>query len=167
VTKIGTVMAERLLFTPSVGVIAFFTHYIYQHVHMKKSLRVATIIAASSYALLFCFLTSARLPVWQNNQTLFAQTLIDAPTSPKALYNYAVYLRADKYDIDRSERYFLETLKILPTHTFSMIALADIALEKKNYARVEYWYKRVLALDPQNYAVKGNLTKLLEFKQRL
>jgi protein O-mannosyl-transferase len=167
VTKIGTIMAERLLFTPSIGAIAFVSLYMYQHVHMNKLLRIATVIAASAYAILFCFLTSERLPVWQNNQTLFSQTLVDAPKSPKALYNYAVYLRTDRNDVDQSERYFLETLKILPTHTFSMIALADIALEKKNYARVEYWYKRVLALDPQNYAVKGNLTKLLEFKQSL
>jgi tetratricopeptide (TPR) repeat protein len=164
---IGTIMGERLLFTPSIGATYFVIWILFQ---VLRSFRYGYLVT-SGIALILAYLlalaTMQRIPIWQNNQTLFAQTLIDAPKSSKAFYNYAVYLRTDKNDIDQSERYFLETLKILPTHTFSMIALADIALEKKNYARVEYWYKRVLALDPHNYAVKGNLTKLLEFKQTL
>jgi hypothetical protein len=166
-TPIGTIMAERLLFTPSIGAIAFLCLLIYQQVEQRKSTQVGSAILGLMIVSFFTYLTYQRLPVWKNNQTLFAQTLLDAPKSPKALYNYGVYLRTEGNDSELSESYFLKSLEILSTNTLPMIALADIELERKNYARVEYWYRRILALEPMNSTVRNNLEKLLAFKSSL
>ncbi len=159
-TPIGTVMGERLALTPSIGFIPFFITAVSRYIPRPRAVFI-------SYILLLIFLTNLRLPIWRNNEALFAQTVIDAPESPKAIFNYGSYLYDHTEKHDLAEVYLRRTLELDPDHLAAARLMADISLLRKEYGRLEYWYRRILTIDPNNTKVKEELSKLLKYKQSL
>lgn len=161
---IGTIMGERLAFLPSVGCLTFICVLLMEFL---KRYSYPKIIAAA--VLLYCggltMLAKERIPVWENNEALFSQTVLDAPRSPKAPYTYAVHLIVAKKELERAEVYLRRAIELNPNYYLALRALADVALEKREYGKLEYWYRRILEVKPEDQQVKEQLEKLQSYKQ--
>ena len=154
-TPIGTLMGDRLAFTPSIGFIPFCCWVIY--LQLKKIVKdpQTRLTLLISLLLPLALLSLNRIPVWKDNASLFSQTLTDAPLSPKAKYNWAVYLFNEKKDANGAKSYLKQALTIHPQHKFTLRLLADIALQEKSYGELEYYYKRILEVEPP----RGKMSK--------
>ena len=88
----GILLAERTLFLPSLGAMlaiggaaAALLPALQRFGHARRSI----VFAALWLVVLAGLVRSAlRQPVWRDNQTLFAQTALDAPRSYKALAGF-------------------------------------------------------------------------------
>jgi len=160
---IGTIMAERLAYLPSIGAVAFLTCWTEERflkVKVIKQLSAVIILASSA------ILTTERLPVWKNDLALFIQTAQDAPRSPKAAENLAKEFYHRLGDLERAEQYFRQALTLDRFRLEAMVYLIDLYNRKGDLPRAIYWSKELLAIDPSNSEVQKLLSKLEEFKQR-
>ncbi len=84
----GVVLAERTLFLPSVGVALLAGGVV---ARWRPTGSGALLFGAVAWALLLAGIgrSRARLPVWRDNQVLYAATIRDAPQSYWAWRNYA------------------------------------------------------------------------------
>ncbi len=153
-------MGERLAFLPSVGFVGLLVGVL----NLVIKNRRAYFFATGAIVALFAFLTFSRLPVWRDNATLFQQTIIDNPKSPKAYYNYGVQLYLNEKNIPEAERYFRKALEIHPTYILAARVMADIMLAQKDWGRLEYWYRYIIKLNPEDQEVKKNLDNLTNWR---
>lgn len=151
---IGTVRADRLLLVPGIGVIAL----LFSRAAVLWPERVTLIGAAVSAV--FMLKTITLIPGWRDNGTLFSSMVTAAPENPKALYNLGIYLLTQQQAPVQAEYFLRKTLEIVPDHLYSMKALADISLARKDYARLAYWYTRILRSYPEEQQVREQLEKL-------
>ena len=158
ITPIGTLMGDRLAFAPSLAVCGIFGLTVD---YLTTRIRSLTLVFTSLYLAFLAYLTVLRLPVWKSNDSLFTQTVIDAPYSPKAWYNLGVERVLKDPSSKEGEEYFRKSLELYPQYLLPTKAMADIMLARKDYGRLEYWYRAVLALDPSDQTVQENLNKLL------
>ncbi len=84
----GIVLAERTLFLPSVGLALMVGSLVARWPHGRPG---TLLLGACAWGLLLAGATRSalRLPVWRNNQVLYAATIRDAPESYWAWRNYA------------------------------------------------------------------------------
>lgn len=160
ILPIGTIMGERLAFFPSVGG-AMLTAYL-----LTSLPRRSAFILTPAYCGILTMLCVLRIPTWSDNGTLFTDSLSDAPRSPKAHYNYAVYALTQQNDLTTAEQHFRKALEIHPTYVLAARGLADVLLKQGSYGRLEFWYRRLLELTPDDKEVRKNLDKLVEFKEQ-
>lgn len=159
----GTLMAERLAFTPAIGLSGFVVFGLQQLCSRGRVRRGTIIFLAALAFIMLSFRTLVRIPVWRNNVTLFSQSVLDAPLSPKAAFNLGVEL-ARSGENGKAEAFFRRALQINPGHLPSARALADLLLQRRALARVEYWYRYILERNPQDKEVAEALERLLKLK---
>ena len=159
----GTLMAERLLFTPAIGLTGFLFYGLNELFTGAKTpawLKVALVLLV---LFTFAFRSAIRVPVWQNNAVLFAQTALDAPYSPKAAFNYGVELAKMKQN-SAAEAYLKRTLELNPAYLPAARLLSDLLLQRGALGRVEYWYRYILERNPLDKDVAEALERLLKLK---
>lgn len=160
---IGTIMGERLIFTPSIGLIVWFVALLARQAQLPKMRVLANPIIVVLCLGVFGFHSWLRAPVWQDNYALFSQTALDAPQSPKSAFNFAVELHK-RGELDSAIDYFHRCIDLDADHLVAAGNLADIYLKKRQFGRVEYWYRYILQRDPANIKVQDALEKLLLLK---
>ncbi len=159
---IGTLMGDRLTFLPSIGacsLVAFGLQALSKRLDCKPFLLPTLLCSA------YLILSAYRIPVWQNNSILFAHTALDAPYSPKAHYNVGVQAVLRDPQSTEGEAAFRKALDIHPKYVLPTRALADIMLARKDFGRLEFWYRQLLELTPEDETVRKNLNQLEEFKR--
>jgi len=110
VVTIGTVMAERLLYIPSLGfciaLTALMQNIFKSNSEMKQdtglldSIRQNSklLIITSIILILYLYKTIDRIPVWKNNFTLYTSAVVDAPNSARTHAAFAAQVRGLSYD---------------------------------------------------------------------
>ncbi|HXI03636.1 MAG TPA: tetratricopeptide repeat protein, partial [Candidatus Saccharimonadales bacterium] len=90
--SIGTVMGERLLYLPSVG-LCLAVPFLWSETRIRERERALRLLAVSTLGVV-CLLYSARILTrtgdWKDNFTLFSATVRTSPRSAKAWYNLGV-----------------------------------------------------------------------------
>jgi tetratricopeptide (TPR) repeat protein len=107
--SIGTVMAERLLYFPSIG-LCLLAPALYTESGKRHRLAVP---ALAAILLLLAGRTLARVPDWRDQHTLFAATVKTSPRSAKAHYNLAV-AEEDRGDLRAAEEEYRRAIEIKP-----------------------------------------------------
>lgn len=161
ITPIGTIMGERLSFAASFGTCGLFGVLANRFLAWRYSLST---ILLSLYSTVLILLTSIRIPVWQSNEILFHQTVTDAPSSPKAWYNLGVQALLKEPTSVQAEQHFRAALSLYPDYLLPARALADIMLARKDFGRLEYWYREILRISPQDEIVEKNLSELTKLR---
>lgn len=93
VVKIGSTMAERFLYTPTLGFLIALVFIVSKI--LKTDLRSLNASATKIFSgaaivmVLFSFKTYSRIPVWQNNYTLFLSGVETSPNSARTHYSLA------------------------------------------------------------------------------
>jgi hypothetical protein len=157
ISPIGTIMGERLAFTPLIGASLFFVGAL---THLLPSRAALTQILLSSMVALFAFKTSERIHIWSNNSRLFSQLHIDRPQSAKVHYLVAVENYIEYANSEVAEKNLRRALEIFPDYLLAQRLMADIMLERKDYGRAVYWYKRILLKYPEQEDVRANLARI-------
>ena len=141
---IGTIMGERLLYLPSVG------WCLACGLGLGAALTYRPQVAACAAALLllaFAARTWLRNDDWQDDGTLFAATLLDAPDSAKAHYNAGVALQAEQ-NLDAAMTEYRRALDICPTYANAALGIGNIYALRQIDAGAISWYERTLDLAP-------------------
>ncbi len=129
---IGTVMADRLLYIPSLGIcmaVAMLLFKLFNPVIKPKEVPVTlrdfikinrkTIAIAAIIIGLFSLKTISRNPVWRDNNSLYITGVEDAPNSSRNHYLYALYLLDNvaipEQDPSRRNQFFEETINEFKT----------------------------------------------------
>jgi hypothetical protein len=97
----GFVLAERTLFLASVGVplgVAAAVQRVYSRAELSTRGRAVAAAALVILLALGAAHSASRQRVWHDNNVLFAQTVLDAPTGYKAHLGYALALKSQKRD---------------------------------------------------------------------
>lgn len=163
VTPIGTVMGERLSFAASFGTCGLLGLLFSYWIHSR---RMRSLIVVGCYGAILVILTILRVEVWKTNATLFSATVKDAPYSPKAWYNYGVQAVLEDPTSVQGEESFRTALSLYPNYLLPARAIADIMLARKDFGRLEYWYREILKLSPEDETVRAHLSELTQFKEK-
>ncbi|HLG34124.1 MAG TPA: DUF1736 domain-containing protein [Bacteroidia bacterium] len=155
---IGTIMAERLLYIPSLGLCIAFgaaMQKIFKSSETENSSfffsglikqNIKPIAITSLILLFFLYKTIDRIPVWKDNLTLYASAVHDAPKSARAHFGYAAQIKVLSYDttqsaekrndyLNRSIGEYYKSIEINPAGQEGYKKLAHIYWQKGDTAK--------------------------------
>ena len=176
VILIGTVMAERLLYTPSLGVCLVaavllarsFPSVSTEAPVMKMGDLIRTnknvFVATGVIMTVFAFRTIDRAQVWRDNATLFRSGVEDAPASSRThlLYGMELAIAADRDSSRRDaidDHAMVEFKKAIELYPLNVDAYREIGLlyhARKQYAAAVASYDKALALAPREVKTLNN-----------
>ncbi len=157
-TPIGTIMADRLAYLPSVGLSAYFVALGATKLSSTRHRALACGLSLACLALL----SSARTEVWRDNETLFRRTVIDNPSSPKAAFNLALEEFHRGKSTTRAKFWFLRTLELDPANVPAAEYLMNIAAIEGDLGRAGAIARAILKLQPENARILRALQKIDE-----
>ncbi len=156
---IGTIMAERLLYLPSLGILAlllFALDRLFSAIRMRRLALILLIAAALALGLR----TWERNRDWQSNRTLFEAAVSVQPRSVKARCNLASALvRAGR--LQEAEGHYRRALEIAPSYPLGLNGLGHALIEQERYAEAEKTLRRAGVLNPRNAEARYRLGNLL------
>lgn len=112
----GFIIAERTLLLPSVGAmlaIASAIPWLYERVEHSGAAQLAGAVALAAIVALGLVHSTNRNRVWRDNETLFTQSVEDAPTSYRA-HHMLGQLYFERGDRARGERHLRRALELFP-----------------------------------------------------
>ena len=169
IIPVGTVLAERLLYIPSVGfalvVGKFFENFLLKTetttavISKKKKSEITKTTTSVRYSvvgilflviLLLSFRTWNRSDDWNTPEKLFKSTIESCPASAKAQFSLGVvFMQRD--DPKSALPFFENSLKIHPTYAESLVALGRIQRDYKgNVSLSVSYFQRALESEKSN-----------------
>ncbi len=152
----GTIMGERLLYTPSLGwclLAAWAAFFIIGERLNRPSLARWALIVVT---VLFAGRTFARNFDWKDNDTIFEKTAETAPNSVKTSYNYALVLKR-RGELDRAINWYQRAVDIWPGHQNAWFNLANALRERGKLREAVGAYRKAIELLPDDTGAMHNL----------
>ncbi len=155
----GTIMAERLMYFPSVGMLivlaAAIDSAIKQSSKLSKQLGWAALLIL---VVLYSFLTINRNQVWANRETLLTDIFKKSPNSIVAKTEYGILvLNRDK---ELSRNLSLEVYEKYPDYVQNLNLRAAIAIQDSNFREAENFLERALELRSKHQNTLQNLSRV-------
>ncbi|HYB97638.1 MAG TPA: hypothetical protein VEC57_00745 [Candidatus Limnocylindrales bacterium] len=156
----GTIMAERLLFLPSVGP-CLAAGLLVERIatRIARGAAVAAAVTGAAVVILFAQF-QARAAVWESAATYFPASAAASPRSAKAQYDLALWLWAQ----GRRDESFAAFERALSIHAAFSRAAFYLAERKAAAGDVAYGirvYERYLQAMPEDTGALTNITRLL------
>lgn len=123
----GFIIAERTLLLPSVGAMLALSSaipWLYERVEQERALQWAGAAAVVAIVALGLSHSDRRNRVWRDNETLFTQSVIDAPDSYRA-HQMVGQLYFERGDRARGERHLRRALELFPHDPIVAYNLAE------------------------------------------
>lgn len=168
--KIASNFADRFLFVPVIGYLLFLAGIILRLLKIQPGDAVKNKTARFIFfglCLLFCFLSYARIPVWQNNFELYKSGVITAPNSARTYSSlgyayinkaqYASNLNDQSLFLSEAKENFKQSLNIVATNFDSYFNLGNIALMEGDTNAAKNFYQQCLKLSPEYRMANHNL----------
>ena len=167
----GFVLAERTLFLASVGVplgVAAAVQRVYSRVELSTRSRAVAATALAVLLVLGAARSASRQRVWHDNNVLFAQTILDAPTSYRAHLGYALALKSQKRDREALDE--LRLARLIYPNDANLLEYTGLEYSKMKRCPLAIpLFRRALALDPSRAPSRASLIACLitfrEFKE--
>lgn len=158
VIPISTLVAERYLYIPSVG-ICLFVALIFERVREQGVSAKAWATLLALVLVMFLVTTVTRNRVWASSSTLWFDALPKAPRSLVSRLNLGrVY--ADTGEYGKARRQFTEALK-LRDFALTQNLLGDLCLRERKYREARRWFGEALKLEPENPSSHHGLALVL------
>jgi len=141
---IGTIMAERLLYLPSLGW-CLATGWLLCHEASAKTRKLAT-VALLVLVAAFAARTWLRNPVWYSDDTLWHATVWSSPWSAKAHYNLGV-AEDIRGNLDAAAREYRRSLDIYPQYDEAAFALGKVYQQQHRPSLALEWYEATLSMN--------------------
>ncbi|XP_036745114.2 protein O-mannosyl-transferase TMTC1 isoform X3 [Manis pentadactyla] len=160
---VGFVVAERVLYMPSMGYCILFVHGLSRlctglHRGGTTTLTVSTTLLL----LLFSWKTVKQNEIWLSRESLFRSGVQTLPHNAKVHYNYANFLK-DQGRNREAIYHYSTALKLYPRHAS---ALNNLGTLTKDTAEAKMYYQRALQLNPQHNRALFNLGNLLKSQEK-
>lgn len=146
----GFVLAERTLFLASVGValaIAAAAQRVSSRVEISTRGKQLALAALAVVLVLGTVRSALRQRVWRDNDVLFAQTVLDAPTSYRAHLGHALSLKARKRDSEALDE--LRLARLIYPNDANLLEFSAGEYSKMSRCPLAIpLFRRALAIDP-------------------
>ena len=164
VFPVGTNMAERFLFMPSVGISILIVYTIHKFLSDRK----AKIITSFILIAIFSGITIGRNPVWKNDFTLFTTDVNTSHNSAKANNAAGGALQAEARNEKNEENkkkmlrqsivYLKKAIELHPNYKNAYLLLGNSYFYLENYKSAISVYEGALRIDPQYQDALKNLS---------
>ncbi|XP_054162010.1 protein O-mannosyl-transferase TMTC1-like isoform X2 [Oppia nitens] len=160
---VGFVVAERVLYIPSIGMIILvcigyqrITHS--THIFAKK---LTPIIRSVLFGLIIIFTikTVRQNKSWMSREALFESGLRSLPQNAKTHYNYA-NLQKDLGNIELAMKHYTNALSLWPDHASAHNNLGTLFCELSETESAEKHFKAALAINPFHPRAHFNLANI-------
>ncbi|NXD82159.1 TMTC1 protein, partial [Halcyon senegalensis] len=156
--RVGFVVAERVLYMPSMGYCILFVHGLKKLSIWLNKWRITVLTLFALLLLLFSWKTVKQNEIWLSRESLFSSGVKTLPHNAKVHYNYANFLKDQGRNIEAIYHY-KTALKLYPRHAS---ALNNLGTLTKDVVEAKDYYRRALQLNPQHNRALFNLGNLLK-----
>uniref|UniRef100_A0A8C3QJL8 dolichyl-phosphate-mannose--protein mannosyltransferase n=1 Tax=Cyanoderma ruficeps TaxID=181631 RepID=A0A8C3QJL8_9PASS len=156
--RVGFVVAERVLYMPSMGYCILFVHGLKKLSMWLNKWRITVPTLFALLLLLFSWKTVKQNEIWLSRESLFSSGVKTLPHNAKVHYNYANFLKDQGRNIEAIYHY-KTALKLYPRHAS---ALNNLGTLTKDVVEAKNYYRRALQLNPQHNRALFNLGNLLK-----
>uniref|UniRef100_A0A0P6J094 dolichyl-phosphate-mannose--protein mannosyltransferase n=1 Tax=Heterocephalus glaber TaxID=10181 RepID=A0A0P6J094_HETGA len=161
--RVGFVVAERVLYMPSMGYCILFVHGLSRLCTWLNRCGATTLIASTVLLLLlFSWKTVKQNEVWLSREALFRSGVETLPHNAKVHYNYANFLK-DQGRNREAIYHYRTALKLYPRHAS---ALNNLGTLMRDTAEAKRYYQRALQLYPKHSRALFNLGNLLKSQEK-
>ena len=174
VFPVGTNMAERSLFMPSVGfcfVLAVLLHQVFAKLNVEKKMSFAQyrtpMLVVGAATVLFGIMTVDRNPVWYNNMSLFVTDADISVNSAKLQNSVGGELVTKSVDeknetkrlamVNKAVGHLNQAIKIHPNYKNAYLLLGNAHNYLKEYEKSISYYEHALSLDSDYADALNNL----------
>ena len=156
---IGTIMAERLMYLPSLGALMILAAAIDSAI--KQSSKLSRQLGSASFILLlvvYGFLTVNRNLVWASREALLTDIFEKSPNSVVAKTEYGILvLNKDK---GLAKRLSLEVYEKYPDYVQNLNLRGAVEVQEGNLEEAEKFLERALELRPKHQNTLHNLSRV-------
>ncbi|CAN8212674.1 unnamed protein product [Coccothraustes coccothraustes] len=156
--RVGFVVAERVLYMPSMGYCILFVHGLKKLSTWLDKWRITVPTLFALLLLLFSWKTVKQNEIWLSRESLFSSGVKTLPHNAKVHYNYANFLKDQGRNVEAIYHY-KTALKLYPRHAS---ALNNLGTLTKDVVEAKDYYRRALQLNPQHNRALFNLGNLLK-----
>ncbi|XP_062446399.1 protein O-mannosyl-transferase TMTC1 [Rhea pennata] len=156
--RVGFVVAERVLYMPSMGYCILFVHGLRKLSTWLEKWRITLLTLFALLLLLFSWKTVKQNEIWLSRESLFSSGVKTLPHNAKVHYNYANFLKDQGRNVEAIYHY-KTALKLYPRHAS---ALNNLGTLTKDVVEAKDYYRRALRLNPQHNRALFNLGNLLK-----
>ncbi|KAF6722281.1 Transmembrane and TPR repeat-containing protein 1 [Oryzias melastigma] len=156
--RVGFVVAERVLYMPSMGYCILVTYGLGRLCSMAAGWS-STLLRGSMLLLilLFSWKTVQQNTVWLSREALFRSGIQTLPHNAKVHYNYANFLK-DSGRREEAAHHYNTALRLYPRHASAMNNLGTLT---NSLETAEHYYRKALDINPQHNRALFNLGNLL------
>ncbi|XP_075796822.1 protein O-mannosyl-transferase TMTC1 isoform X4 [Pelodiscus sinensis] len=157
--RVGFVVAERILYMPSMGYCILFVHGLKKLcAWLNRWGTTVLTLSALLLLLLFSWKTVRQNEIWLSRESLFSSGVQTLPHNAKVHYNYANFLK-DQGRNSGAIYHYKTALRLYPRHAS---ALNNLGTLTKDLVEAKEYYRRALQLNPQHNRALFNLGNLLK-----
>ncbi|XP_042209446.1 protein O-mannosyl-transferase TMTC1-like [Homarus americanus] len=162
--SVGFVVAERLLYIPSLGWCTVVGVGVVRLARMVPGRVVRALLLA--LLLVFCVKTARRNLDWRTRETLFKSGLRSLPHNAKMHYNYG-NLQRDVNNHDRAILHYREAIRLWWSYSSAHNNLGTLLLQRHHYQQAEWHFKVALKTHPRHPHAALNLATLWRQQGRI
>ncbi|XP_050604477.1 protein O-mannosyl-transferase TMTC1 isoform X5 [Macaca thibetana thibetana] len=161
--RVGFVVAERVLYMPSMGYCILFVHGLSKLCTWLNRCGATTLIVSTVLLLLlFSWKTVKQNEIWLSRESLFRSGVQTLPHNAKVHYNYANFLK-DQGRNKEAIYHYRTALKLYPRHASALNNLGTLI---RDTAEAKMYYQKALQLHPQHNRALFNLGNLLKSQEK-
>ncbi len=143
---LGTLLAERWLYLPSVAAVLLVSVAVWRSVHAGSALRLGALVGTAGLLVFYSVVTVWRNRDWQNNVTVFESLVATAPNNPSGYMMLGHELMTT--DPVRTRRLQEAALELDPAFLSPQGSLAELDLREGKAAAARDRLARLLAQEP-------------------
>jgi hypothetical protein len=154
----GVLVAERTLFTPSLGVALAIgsTWMIVVDRLRAPSARIGFLVATGAVLWFALIRSVVQTASWRSNETLFLNSVRSSPLSYRSHYVRGSWLMATGRRPE-GEREYTTAIGLFPNDPIVLYNFAQELQNERRLGSAFYWFSRVDSLNPDFYDVKARL----------
>ncbi|KAM3858807.1 protein O-mannosyl-transferase TMTC1 [Diretmus argenteus] len=161
--RVGFVVAERVLYMPSMGYCILVAHGLGRLCSMVgRWWTTALSVSMLLLLLLFSWKTVQQNHIWLSREALFRSGIQTLPHNAKVHYNYANFLK-DSGRHQEAIHHYTTALRLYPRHASAMNNLGTLTNHPEE---AERYYRRALDTNPQHNRALFNLGNLLKSQRK-
>ena len=158
---IGTIRAERLLYSPSLGIAIAMSAVLIETARRSSLGRITAAALSILILVIFSFITVVRSLDWQNAFLLNLRDLDKSPENSSMNRVVGDFYRV-KGKCDTAQNYFQRALSIYPDNQRALGSLANCAYTLGDFDTAVSSLRRIIEIAPGNHSAHENLGKAYE-----
>ena len=162
-TELSTIVSQRFLYLPSVGLAVVFGWAVAQAVQSRIAIRAAGIAAAVVIVAALSVLSVGQSGLWANEVAYWEEFTRDTPTIGWSYYHLGLaYYRAGEYD--RAVRLHEAAAELMPDQPEPEYGMAEAYRAQDDLDRAIEHYSNAVRLQPGDPTVRERLDEVLDMK---